>query len=657
MARLVARFQGIEIGNLLLEEGHDYAIGRSEDCAIILPPQKGLSRHHLKLYLRDGVWIVELLARFGAIKVDGKESQILELDRDRLFHVVPFEFSYIHKEVELPVITSAGSLPSISQVNTSSLSLNTSYDPDDRVGNNDATVARRGQQLTAFIRVTSKGKDEVLKLEGHLWVGGRDQTCEICLQENRASRRHFELLRTADGLFITDLASANGTLLNDEALPANEPFQLTSGDVIRIGNTKITLEIRDLNFAANLPAIVPSAWPPPGAIPSPSLPTPMPYDQQAMVPTPYHQQSHRDDFQMWTGPAAPPPKPNRVKYILMALVPLIIYGILHQENGAEKPAVPTKTDSSSQAPTFEQLSKDQQQAIKDSFALAKNMYLQGRYELCVAELNKLHEVIPAFENSREFDTFCKNGSQLERAQQDKERRDRERADTERAILQIVDDCRRNKGMTLNQMKLCLAPAIERAPDNPAVIELLQTMEMRQDQRNRQQATIEARKREQQLGQKMFERARSFFTSGDIKRAVSEYERFLASKYPGVDQERDIAQRDLAQVRKEMNEKVAIFVRVCKENLEKNLYRDAYSQCAQALQEQPGNAEAKQLQARAQRESRKELKGVYEDSMLEESMGNIDGAKDRWKQILNKAIPGDDYFKKAKRNLQKYEVTD
>lgn len=53
------------------------------------------------------------------------------------------------------------------------------------------------------------------------------------------------------------------------------------------------------------------------------------------------------------------------------------------------------------------------------------------------------------------------------------------------------------------------------------------------------------------------------------------------------------------------------------------------------------------------EMRKELKSIYEDSVLEESMGNVDGAKEKWKQIMDKSVPGDEYYNRAKRNTDKY----
>ena len=51
--------------------------------------------------------------------------------------------------------------------------------------------------------------------------------------------------------------------------------------------------------------------------------------------------------------------------------------------------------------------------------------------------------------------------------------------------------------------------------------------------------------------------------------------------------------------------------------------------------------------------RREMKSLYEDSVLEESMGNVDAAKEKWNNILKSDLPSDEYTTKAKMKLQKY----
>lgn len=64
-------------------------------------------------------------------------------------------------------------------------------------------------------------------------VVGREEGCQLVLNSALVSRRHCELKQTAEGVWVTDLGSQNGTYVNE--IPITEPTLLTSGDTVRIG--------------------------------------------------------------------------------------------------------------------------------------------------------------------------------------------------------------------------------------------------------------------------------------------------------------------------------------------------------------------------------------------------------------------------------------
>lgn len=59
--------------------------------------------------------------------------------------------------------------------------------------------------------------------------------------DNTLSRRHVEFSVNEGKVFVKDLGSANGTFLRNRKLTANEPMQLSEGDLLRIGQTEFTL--------------------------------------------------------------------------------------------------------------------------------------------------------------------------------------------------------------------------------------------------------------------------------------------------------------------------------------------------------------------------------------------------------------------------------
>lgn len=78
------------------------------------------------------------------------------------------------------------------------------------------------------------------ELQGAVLILGRDHDCDISLPDSSVSRRHAQIIRQADGYFLSDLQSANGTILNDTLLSA--PAALHPGDVLRLGEIVLRCE-------------------------------------------------------------------------------------------------------------------------------------------------------------------------------------------------------------------------------------------------------------------------------------------------------------------------------------------------------------------------------------------------------------------------------
>ena len=68
---------------------------------------------------------------------------------------------------------------------------------------------------------------------------GRSPKADIVLEDERASRLHCGIRLIDDEYHVKDLASKNGTYLNDERIEADV---LKVGDKIRVGGTVITVE-------------------------------------------------------------------------------------------------------------------------------------------------------------------------------------------------------------------------------------------------------------------------------------------------------------------------------------------------------------------------------------------------------------------------------
>ena len=65
---------------------------------------------------------------------------------------------------------------------------------------------------------------------------GRQKGVTVLLKDDRASRKHARLERRGDAVFVCDMESSNGTLVNGRMV---EEAQLREGDVVTVGKTRI----------------------------------------------------------------------------------------------------------------------------------------------------------------------------------------------------------------------------------------------------------------------------------------------------------------------------------------------------------------------------------------------------------------------------------
>ena len=79
----------------------------------------------------------------------------------------------------------------------------------------------------------TEGLGQIIEFSEETLILGRDEGCDIQLTDDSVSRRHALVRSTAEGSFVTDLGSTNGTYVNDERV---EQRKLAPGDRLRLGN-------------------------------------------------------------------------------------------------------------------------------------------------------------------------------------------------------------------------------------------------------------------------------------------------------------------------------------------------------------------------------------------------------------------------------------
>ena len=83
--------------------------------------------------------------------------------------------------------------------------------------------------------IEGKDKGKKFPLKNNALVG-RGTDCDFVLSDLTCSRKHFQILRSANGFILKDLGSGNGTKVNGTKV-REHPLQ--DGEIIKSGKTKL----------------------------------------------------------------------------------------------------------------------------------------------------------------------------------------------------------------------------------------------------------------------------------------------------------------------------------------------------------------------------------------------------------------------------------
>jgi pSer/pThr/pTyr-binding forkhead associated (FHA) protein len=84
---------------------------------------------------------------------------------------------------------------------------------------------------------------KTITVVGPRFLIGREPNCDLRPRDLLVSRRHAEIFWEGDQIFLRDLNSRNGTLLNDDRVLFPTPLQ--NGDVITVGRHLLNVRMDD----------------------------------------------------------------------------------------------------------------------------------------------------------------------------------------------------------------------------------------------------------------------------------------------------------------------------------------------------------------------------------------------------------------------------
>jgi pSer/pThr/pTyr-binding forkhead associated (FHA) protein/tetratricopeptide (TPR) repeat protein len=649
---------GVEIQELQLESGREYTFGRGDSCDVQLAECTGISRLHFRLIEENGMWIAQVVSKFGDISHNGLPVRHLPLDVGTAFEIVPYYFSFLEQERQEQIESQgSSSLLPVAVGQSSVIGFpNQSNTPqaveiqDDFDGNDEATNIVTFTPESPYLRIVEPNRGaETIKLEGRRWMAGREDSAGILLNDRKASRRQFELTSTPQGYFIRDLGSANGTQLNGMALAPDELKAIRSGDVIQVGALMLHFEIRDPNFNNKLMVVQSN----------------LPGENGIIVQNPYEMINYpvaqgpggavrldNDGSPLALGGNSARARQKKIRFwgiVALVMVPVLLVLVISENK-------PPSTKGPKVNVAFEKLSPKQQQQVKEMYLLASNLYMQNKLALAASQFQKIHGIIPdGYQNSLAMANECAQQAELERQLRDLEEQKRRAEEIRRTVEKAIHDCDSlsRRSYSEEDITRCLRPALDLDPENQSVGEQLARVRQRIQQREIDLKNQTIRRALVAKGRALYEKALTLEQGGEYIDALDAYRRHTESSYPDPDSLKQLSRKQIFAITKQISSRVEGMIKAAEAAYAQQNYKDAFDNILKAKKMDPRNIQVQEINGKFRRELNIKLREMYEESIISEGLGQIPDAQKKWKAIKETDSPDGDYHRKASNKLRLY----
>ena len=642
--KLIFKFNGELVHEQILESGLEYVIGSGEDCNIILPPDCGLSEKHLKVCQSNGHCSVNTLDESSSFNYQDENIDSLEFSKNTSI--------FINGQLELSFVVDDESTvqDEIAQENPEEALQPAMSDAPTSTKSqfSDKTTVENPGSIEYLIYIKIPNTDEkVFSVEEFPIVIGRSSDCDIPIDYSSFSRRHFVLGKKGGALTIKDLETTNGTKINSNLIPTNKEQILSPSDFIQVKDVEIHIEIKNnaiLNALKNFKKS--PASPNQESLSSPLGGDAGPFNSMENFddmsePTVY---ANRSDMNSTKGGSLLTQLVN-IKSISISLILIALGFYFLKGNNNEKRDLAQETSEKKE---------QNNEALEASYQQAQNFYQTQKYDLCTAELKKLHEKTEQYESSRDLEQLCFSAAENERLQREIEAREEQARQIEEEVASIVETCKKQKIKVMSELKTCLQRGLELAPEHPGITSLISDLQVQEQLRQERLAKAKALETLRKKHLKTLAHARRLAKNKKYKKAFKSYRVFIGFKnVTGLKPSIASAKRELSSLKKEYSERLSKLEEDCKSSINQKLYKKAYPLCKKILDFEKDSQNAVSWMREAKSALSLELKSKYRESVFKESLGNLEAAKKIWNEILETDIPGNSYYNKAVLRLDRY----
>jgi tetratricopeptide (TPR) repeat protein len=164
---------------------------------------------------------------------------------------------------------------------------------------------------------------------------------------------------------------------------------------------------------------------------------------------------------------------------------------------------------------------------------------------------------------------------------------------------------------------------------------------------------ETREAETRKGLALFHEARGAEARSDYLQAMDLYNKLIHSSLPDPEGNKSRAKAAVADIKIRIKNGITQILEKSEQLKSQEKYREACEQLDRAMKWDPSDSRVLQALEAVQSELKRKMKTLYNDGVLEENIGNLETAKQKWRTIRDQDLKSGDYYRKAVRKLKRY----
>ncbi len=631
------------------------SLGRSSDNDIVLD-EPHISRHHVHINWVAGQFIVENLSQVRPLYFEGEKKQKIELNSGQTFEIPPFSIFVEAEEIEEFKETKKSTEPETDIHREEGFSILPSsfeekIEEQTHIGEAQFIGLLEFLEGPASVQKVEVNKEEKLTI-------GRASTSTLVIEDEKLSRHHAQIVYENGQFFIEDLASGNGTYVNDKRV---QKHALQSGDAIGIGDSKFRFRLVDRRYY---------------------------HPRQEVSVRPQEELSLK-----WpglpsevVGLGAPQKKSKKALYLGISLALLIVVFLFWPEEKEKNGKAPASREVSEQKGiSFESLSEEERAKVLDDVTEAVKQMNEGQFILAINILERLRLKVPDYERVNTLLAKAKQLFQERNIEESKERQHLQKAQgqaREAIAFEIAAAINYYRNHELKEALEAIDKAIEMDPQGEVYPEgIVQAKSLKEEFLKLHKEKSELVKHEEDfkkkiaLVKKILNQASTYYREGDYAKAIASWEGVLKYKDPRLKEFTIQSRKNIEEASTQiLNAYTAIIQgfdqefetlfpvgRALAEVATPSQIADLRKKYASVLEKIPPVTAPLTAQRNAivnkvtmlDRELDSHAQRQFYEALISEGQGDIDDAIRMWREIIATYSSNSEFVGKSQERLRKY----